>query len=199
MHELAALRELGDVMMKIERQRAEWIKRGSNPVGADRYAAQIALTVVAEFFATVAIESRPIVRLLSEIVAISAGSRLSDMLTPEINSHRPSDPPTIEAIKGRLAAIMEYRQHGGLARKAAAAWVVQHLPAAMRPRLRSPRPTTVDSWLTKWGGERGAAVGPGRDGYLHMRAILATRKPTAPQLKRVMDVFVGYLPPSKSK
>jgi hypothetical protein len=135
---------------------------------------------------------------LSEIVAISAGSRLSDMLTPEVSSHRPPDPPTIDGIKGRLAAIMENRQRSGLGRKAAAAWVVHHLPATVKRHLRSPKPATVDSWLTKWGGERGATAGHGREGYLHMRAILTTRNPTEPQLKRVMEVIASYVPLRKS-
>lgn len=197
--EVSTLRELGDAMMQIEKQRLQRVEGGTNPAEADRDAAQMALTGVAAFLASNGIESRPVIRLLSELTAITEGSRLSDMLTPDVSGHRPADPPTIEGVKGRLAAIMEYRQGGGMARKAAAAWVARHLPKAMKLRLRSPKPSTIDSWFSKWGGERGATAGPGRDGYLQMRAILRSREPSEPQIRVIIETLAGYVPPSKSR
>jgi hypothetical protein len=61
---------------------------------------------------------------LSALSALTAGSNLPPMLAPAATRHRRPDPPSIEGIKGRLAAIMEFRQQAGLSRKAASDWVV---------------------------------------------------------------------------
>jgi hypothetical protein len=193
-HKLARLRALTDAMAQIEAQQKERFKRGDNPIEADRDAAQLALTCIAEFFLDAGIKTKPIIRLLEEIVALSAGSRLSDMLTPAPTPHRPPDPPSLEGIKGRLAALMEYRQGSGITRKAAAAWVFRQVPLKMKQKLKLGRPSTVDSWMTKWGGDRGARPGDGREGYLHMRAILEQKRPTEPQLKGIMRALAGYVP-----
>jgi hypothetical protein len=92
---------------------------------------------------------------LSELVALTAGSRPSPMLAPAATHHRRPDSPIIESTKGRLAAIMEFRQKAGLTRKAAGEWVARNIPSEMRQRLGSVTRVTVDSWLVKWGGERG--------------------------------------------
>ena len=195
---LVALQGLADIMAQIEGQRRERIKRGDNPAEIDRDATQLSLTGIAGFFEAAGIESKPVIRLLAEIVALSSGSRLSDMLTPASTPHRPPDPPSIEAIKGRLAALMEFRQQGGLARKAAAAWVVRQLPLKMKQKLGVGKPSTVDSWLTKWGGKRGATSGAGREGYLHMRAILQQQRPAEPQLKVIIRVLAESVPQQES-
>src|SRR5215203_5250031 len=101
-HKLAALRRLGDGMRKIEHQRQERLKHGTDAAEIDRDSSQMALTGVAEFFEEVGIEAKPLLRLLAEMAALTAGSRLSPMLTPHSTNHRPLDPPTIEGIKGRL-------------------------------------------------------------------------------------------------
>ena len=101
---------------------------------------------------------------------------------------------TPHRIKGRLAAIMEFRQQAGLTRKQAAEWVVRHLPPKMKRRLGSITSATVESWLVKWGGERGAASGNGREGYLSMRPILADQRPSEPDLKKIFDVLARSLP-----
>jgi len=141
-------------MSEFEKQRRERIERGEDAVEADRDAAQLALTEMVAFFLDHGIESNPLVRLLSELAALSAGSSPSSILAPAATPHRRPDPPAIEGIKGRLAAIMESRQEAGLTRKQAAAWVARHLPSGMRKQLGSVAPATVDSWLVKWGGER---------------------------------------------
>jgi hypothetical protein len=146
-HKLAALRRLSERMSEIEKQRRDRIERGDNPAEADRDAAQLALTDVVAFFLDHGIQSEPLVRLLSELAALSAGSSPAPMLAPAATSHRRPDAPAIEGIKGRLAAIMEFRQQAGLTRKQAAKWVAGSVPLKMRHRLGSVRPATVDSWL----------------------------------------------------
>jgi hypothetical protein len=193
-HKSAALRRLSGRMSELEKQRRDRIERGDNPAVADRDAAQLALTDVVAFFLDHGIESEPLVRLLSELAALSAGSSPAPMLAPAVTSHRRPDAPAIEGIKGRLAAIMEFRQQAGLTRKAAAKWVAGSVPPKMRHRLGSVTPATVDSWLVKWGGERGAAPGSGREGYLHMRNILADRSPVEPELKKIIGVLTQSLP-----
>jgi hypothetical protein len=198
--EVSTLGELGDAMMQIEKQRLLLVKGATNPAEADRNAAQMGLIAIASFLANNGIESKPVIRLLAELSAITDGSRLSDMLTPDVSGHRPVEPGLIDGMKGRLAAVMEYRQRrGGLARKAAAASVARHLPKAMKLRLRSPQPSTVASWLSKWGGERGATAGPGREGYLSMRSILHGQELSEPQIRGIIDSLAGYVPPAKSK
>jgi hypothetical protein len=181
-------------MSELEKQRRDRLERGDNPGEADRDAAQLALTDVVTFFLDHGIQSEPLVRLLSELAALSAGSSPSPMLAPAVTSHRRPDAPAIEGIKGRLAAIMDFRQQAGLTRKEAAKWVAESLPPKMRHRLGSVRPATVDSWLVKWGGEHGAAPGSGREGYLHMRNILADRSPVEQDLKKILDILAQSLP-----
>jgi hypothetical protein len=194
LHKLAALRLLGDALGKLEEQRQQRIDRGDNPADVDRETAQAALTAVVAFFLDYGIESNPLVRLLSELVALSAGSRSSAMLAPAATHHRRPDSAIIESTKGRLAAIMEFRQKAGLTRKAAGEWVARNIPSEMRQRLGSVTRVTVDNWLFKWGGERGATSGSGRDGYLHMRAILADHRPSEQQLKTIMSGLARSLP-----
>ena len=100
----------------------------------------------------------------------------------------------LEDADGRLAAIMKFRQQAGLTREQAADWVVRHIPPKMRHRLGSVTPATVDSWLVKWGGNRGTTPGSGRDGYLCMRAILDDQRPTEPQLKKILEMLAKSLP-----
>ena len=98
-----------------------------------------------------------------------------------------------EGLKGRLAAIMEFRQGAGLTRKAAADWVVRHAPAKLKRQLPLASRAALTSWLVKWGGDRGATPGAGRKGYLAMRAILEAQQPTEQQLKDVMGVLARML------
>lgn len=194
LHMLAALRQLGGRMSAIEKQRQQRIEDGENPAEADRDAAQLALTDVVTFFLDYKIESEPLVRLLNELAALSAGASPSAMVAPAPTPHRRPDAPAVEGIKGRLAAIMEFRQQAGSTRKQAAEWVVRHIPAKMKRRLGSITSATVESWLVKWGGERGATSGSGREGYLSMRPILADRMPGEPELKKILDVLARSLP-----
>jgi hypothetical protein len=189
LNKLAGLRLLSDGMSHLERQHKERIDRGDNPAEVDREAAQAALTGVVTFFLDHGIESQPLVRLLNELAALTAGSSTSRMLTPAVTRHRRPDSPVIEGIKGRLAAIMEYRQGAGLTRKAAGEWVVRHIPSELKRRLGSVSRATVDSWVVKWGGQHGTTSASGREGYLHMRSILEQRRPTEQQLKKVIGVL----------
>jgi hypothetical protein len=99
---------------------------GDNPAEADRDAAQLALTDVVAFFLDHGIQSEPLVRLLSELAALSAGSS-----PPAATPHRRPDAPAIEGIKGRPGGIMEFRQQAGLTRKEAAKWVAGSVPSKM--------------------------------------------------------------------
>jgi hypothetical protein len=193
LHKLAALRLLGKSMHELERQRQHRIDRGDDPAAVDRETAQAALNHVVTFFHDHGIESWPLVRLLSELAALTAGASPSRMLAPAVTRHRRPDSPAIEGIKGRLAAIMECRQKAGLTRKAAGEWVVRHTPAKLKRQLGLDSRATVDSWLVKWGGQRGTAPGSGRAGYLHMRAILEQGRVTEPHLKRIMAVLARPL------
>lgn len=193
-HKLAALRRLNSGMAELERQRRQRIDRGEDAATVDRETAQVALTAVADFFHAYGIEAKPLVRLLGELAALTAGSAPSRMLRPAATRHRRPDAPAVEAIKGRLAAIMEFRQKTGSTRKAAAEWVVQHIPSEMKGRLGSVRRATVDSWLVKWGGQRGGRPGSGREGYLAMRAILEELRPTGAQLQKIMQALARSLP-----
>jgi hypothetical protein len=138
------------------------------------------------------------VRLLSELTALSAGSRPSAMLRPAPTRYRRPDPPAMEGVKGRLAAIMEFRQKTGSTRKAASQWVARNAPPEVKRRLGSLSSSAVDSWLAKWGGERGATAGSGREGYLNMRAILDTRQPNEQQLKTILGVLAQSVPAQES-
>jgi hypothetical protein len=64
----------------------------------------------------------------------------------------------------------------------------------MKRRLGSITSATVESWLVKWGGERGAASGSGREGYLSMRPILTDRMPAELELKKILEVLARSLP-----
>jgi hypothetical protein len=194
LHVLAALRLLQGQMRAYEGERQHRIGRGDEPAEADRDAAQLALTAVVAFFLDYGIESEPLVRLLGELAALSEGSLPSAMLTPVPKSHRRPTPPTVEGIKGRLAAIMKYQQSVGMSRKEAARWVITHMPTKMRNQLGSIAPSTVDSWLTKWGGDRGATYGSGREGYLHMSSLLRRRSFSEKDLEGVLDVLERSLP-----
>jgi hypothetical protein len=194
LNELGALRRLSEGMSWLERQHKERIERGEIAGDVDREIAQRALNGVVTFFLDCGIEASPLVRLLSAIEALSAGSSPPAMLAPMATNHRRADAPSIAGIKGRLAAIMEFQQQAGLTRKAAAEWVVRHIPSDLRRQLGFATPATVDSWLEKWGGRRGATMGDGRDGYLSMRAILAEQRPTEPNLKKILGVLRRSLP-----
>ena len=167
MQKLAALRLLDEGMIAIEAQRQAAIEGGEKASQVDREAAQYALQGVVRLFMEQGIEAQPLVRLLSELVALSAGSKPSPMLAPARTHHRSPDAPIRELVKGRLAAVMEFRQKAGSTRKAAREWVVRNMPPETT-RQFSVTAATVDSWLVKWGGERGAtrrglgarAIGP---------------------------------------
>jgi len=169
-------------------------EQGDDAAEVDRDTAQEALTGVVVFFMDYGIESQPLVRLLSELAALTAGSKPSPMLAPAVTRHRRPDPPSIEGVKGRLAAIMEFRQQAGLSRKEAGEWIAHHIPSTMKRQLGSVARATVDSWLVKWGGKRGTTPGSGREGYLHMRAILEGQRPTEAQLDKIMKVLAKSLP-----
>ena len=186
---LGALRLLADTLATIERRREQRIARGDDAAEVDRDTAQLALTAVVALCEGHGIESRPLVRLLSELIALTAGASPSPMLAPATTRHRRPDAPMIEGLKGRLAAIMAFRQDAGLTRKAAADWVVRHAPAKLKRNLPLASRAALDSWLVKWGGARGATPGAGREGYLAMRAILKERQPSERQLKDVMGVL----------
>jgi hypothetical protein len=191
---LAALRQLGRRMGAIETQRQQRIKDGETPPEVDRDAAQLALTDVVTFFLDYEIESEPLVRLLNELAALSAGASTSAMIAPAPTRHRRPDTPAVEGIKGRLAAVMEFRQQAGLTRKQAAEWVIRHLPPKMKRRFGSISWATVESWLVKSGGESGAVAGSGREGYLSMRRILVDQRPTELDLKKTFDVLARSFP-----
>jgi hypothetical protein len=99
----------------------------------------------------------------------------------------------IEVVKGRLAAIMEFKQQTGLNRRAAGEWVARHIPPEMKRGLGTATRRAVDSWLLKWGGKRGPSTN-GRDGYLHMRAILTDKRPADQQLKNIIQALARSLP-----
>ena len=121
------------------------------------------------------------------------------MLKAATTRHRSPDPPIIQSVKGRLAAIMEFRQKTGSSRRAAREWVARNVPPEVTRRLGAVTPSAVDSWLSKWGGERGATSGDGRQGYERMRAILESRKPTEKQLKLIIAMLAKSLPAPESK
>jgi hypothetical protein len=177
LNRLAALRLFGESMVRLEQRRQQGIAQGDNLGVVDRGIAQLALTGVVLLCLELGIESSPLVRLLAAVDALSSGSRPPPMLVPLKTRHRRRDAPALEEIKGRLAAIMEFRQQAGLTRKAAGAWVARHVPAALKRQLGAVTCSAVDSWLVKWGGERGATLGAGREGYLCMRAILEAGGP----------------------
>jgi hypothetical protein len=106
----AVLRPLRETMREFETQRQKCLAQGDNPADIDRDVAQAALTSVVDFFLDHGIETESLYRLLCDLEALSAGASPSRMLLPAKTHHRRPDSPTIEGMKGRLAAIMEYRQ-----------------------------------------------------------------------------------------
>jgi len=165
-------------MASIARQQREAIEAGEEPARVAREGSQHALNGVIAAFQSADIETAPLMPLLSALSAIAAGSSLPAILTPIATRHRRPDEPEIEGKKGRLAAVMEYRQSQGLMRKVAADWVARHVPKELARSLGSISPRSVDSWLEKWGGACGAVSGDGREGYLAMRTMLLDYSPT---------------------
>jgi hypothetical protein len=149
LHKLAALRLLAEGLSNIEKHRQGRIERGDDIATADRDAAQQALNGVATFFQDYGIVASPLVRLLRELTALSAGAKPSRMFAPAVIRHRRPDAPIVEGAKGRLAAVMEFRQQTGLTRRAAAQWVLRNIPPDMKRQLGLSRASTVDSWLAK--------------------------------------------------
>jgi hypothetical protein len=187
------LQQLNASMIRLEEERLRRVEERQEPAAVtDRETAQKALNVVVAFFLDHSIESTPLVRLLSALSALSAGSRLPNMFEPLPASNRRPDSPGTEGIKGRLAAIAEYLQRSGKSRRAATRQVVELLTLTNAP-LPKPTSATVDSWLVKWGGNRGAKDGAGREGYLAMRSILKDTKPSADQMKRIVKIILGHL------
>lgn len=193
-HRLAALRLLRDRLSQLEATRQPRMERGDHAADVDREIAQVALTEVVAALQDQGIETRPLSRLLAGLVALSAGSSAPVMLAPRRTRHRRPDAPLIEASKGRLAAIMEFRQQSGLTRTAAGQWVVRNMPPKLQAQLGAFRRAALDDWLTKWGGRRGAQPGHGRDGYLAMRKILGDHPPSEAQLKKILETLARSLP-----
>lgn len=187
-------------MRDLEATRQERIAGGEDPANVDLSTAEAELAHVLDFFMDHSIEADALHGLLRDLAALSRGAAPSRMLLPRKISHRRPDSPIIENIKGRLAAIMEHRQDAGLTRKQASAWVVRHTTPQMHKILGATSPGAVSAWLQKWGGEIGATLGPGREGYLAMREILRNIKPTEPQMSQLTSSSLSkYLPCQESK
>jgi len=75
LHELAALRLLGERLSWLEAQRKQAIAMGEHAPRVDREAAQFALTAVVEFFLDHGIEAEPLVRLLGELASRRLASK----------------------------------------------------------------------------------------------------------------------------
>jgi hypothetical protein len=187
LHKLAALRVLKEGMAKFEAVRQARLEAGQAQGEVDRETAQLALTCVVGFFVDHGIEAGPLHRVLGGLEALSAGSRAIEMLRPITVAHRPIDPPVVEEVKGRLAAIMAYLQKQGLSRRQAAQWVSENLPPELG--LGQVSASAVDSWLAKWGGQYGTK-GSGQEGYRHTLDILAARKPP-PNKSDLKNVMAG--------
>jgi hypothetical protein len=184
-----------DVEMRaLEDQHAQRLAAGEAAATLDREIAEAGLSRIVSFFLDHGIESQPVYRLLTAIAAVSAGASPPPMLLPTKTHHRRPGAPAIEVAKGRLAAIMAYRQQSGLSRKAASAWVARNLPTKLRQRLGANSPAAVDHWLLKWGGTRGARSGPGRESYLAMVALLEQQIPDEHGLKRAIGALAKSLP-----
>lgn len=193
MHKLAAFRLLSEELGALEEQRLQQIEKGEDAADTNRAAAQMALTGVVSFLQDHGVESRTLVLLLSDLAALSEGSRPSRMLQPAKTSRRPPDAPGLEALKGRMAAMMEFQQERGLTRKAAREWVVRNAPAPIKQALGLRTGATLDSWLVKWGGQHGSASS-GREGYLSMRMILHSQKLNEHGLRLVLKALTKSLP-----
>jgi len=176
-------------MASIARQQREAIEAGEDPAWVAREGSQHALNGVMAAFQSADIETAPLMALLSALSAVAAGSSLPEMLAPAATPHRRPDAPEIEGKKGRLAALMEYRQSQGLTRKVAADWVARHIPKELARSLGSISRRSVDDWREKWGGDRGAVPGAGRDGYLAMRTILLDHSPTESGLITILSAL----------
>jgi hypothetical protein len=191
-HKLALLRTLDAGLNHFEAIRTKAIADGEDEAEANRDAAQRALTFIAMFLQELDYESGSVGRVVADLAALEQGSKPSRMLMPRITPHRALDAPLIETIKGRLAAIMEYRQRE-LSRRDAAAWVLRHLPGAAQGKLKVNKPGTIDSWLTKWGGRYGTAS-VGRVALFGMRSLLEQLKPNEQGLKTVLVRLARSLP-----
>jgi hypothetical protein len=192
-HKLRAMRILEEEMRSWQQWREESQENGDDPVETDRSAAQMSLTAVIRFLQHRGFVRGALIPLLADLVTLSDGQQPSRMLQVSLPSHRPADHPVVALTKGRLAAIMEYRQITGSTRKEARDWVVDHLPASMKKKLNVNHGTTVDSWLAKWGGEFGTPS-DGRDGYVSMKQTLEAEQPTETDLVRIMAKLESYLP-----
>ena len=198
LHKIAALRVVSDAMRTFEDRHRERIERGENAAVVARDTAQCALDIVVTFFLDEGIEAHPLMRLLQELAALSEGASPSAMLRPSPTRHRRADAPAIEGIKGRLAAIMEFRQkHAGLSRRAAGEWVARQATLKLEGRLGPVTRAALDGWLVKWGGARGP-WSAGREGYLAMRRQLAELKPAEGALKKVIEALAKSLPVRES-
>ena len=176
LHRLAALRVLGEGMTNFERLRQQRIDAGENPAEVDRDIAQLALTCAVGFCLDLGIEAGPLHRLLGGLEGLSAGAKAPEMLRPSRIGHRRVDSPNVEGVKGRLAAIMEFKQKRGLSRKDAAQWVARNVPPELKRCIGPISARAVESWRTNWGGRYGTK-GSGQEGYRHMREILTARVP----------------------
>lgn len=177
----SAIQSLDERLREIEQQRNARIAAGEDRAHVDREAAEEGLGRIILALEYLGVETSPVIGIIADINAISSGSTPSAMLTPLPADRRRPDSPSIENFKGRLAAIMEHYQRCGLTRKEAAVRVVRHTPSDLLRKLSLKSPATVDSWLLKWGGERGANIGDGRKGYEETRYILLTNN--APESK----------------
>lgn len=188
------LEMLNDILCRYERDRVAILATGEDETSINLLASQYTLAAVTTYLHEQNVETRALTRLLSDLGALSAGAQPSAMLAPRPSTHRRPVPPSIENAKGRLAAIMEHRQRSGLSRKDAARWVVGHAPSSLKQKLGLKSPATVDSWLLRWGGDRGSEKGGGRSGYEAMRAILIATNPTEKGLSDMMKSLDRSLP-----
>lgn len=188
-----ALQRLNADMQALEQHHHERLTAGDAASAVDRDTAEQGLARVVDFFLDHRLESQPIYRLLGALAALSAGASPPAMLRPAKTRHRRPDAPATEIVKGRLAAIMAYRQRSGLSRKAASTWVARNTPAKMQQRLGANSSAAVDHWLLKWGGTRGATPGAGRESYLAMTTLLHKLKPDEARLKRIIGALAKSL------
>jgi hypothetical protein len=192
-HMLAVLRTMRAGLRRFENSRNARVAAGEDEAEANRDAAQSALTLVVMFLQDHGYESASLTRLVADLAALEQGSKPSRMLLRRAVKHRSTDSPIIETIKGRLAAIMEYRQGMGGGRFAARKWVFDHLSRAMQEKLRINSGAAVDRWLVNWGGRPGPSS-PGRSGYEAMQTLLEKHRPTERALKAVIKGLAKSLP-----
>jgi hypothetical protein len=192
-HMLAAVRTMGAGLRRFEKSRNARVAAGEDVAEASRDAAQSALTLVVMFLQDYGYESASLTRLVADLAALEQGSKPSRMLSRRVVKHRSTASPTIETIKGRLAAIMEYRQGMGVGRLASRKWVFDCLSRAMREKLKINSGSAVDRWLVTWGGQYGTSS-PGRSGYDAMRTLLEKHRPTERALKKAIKGLAKSLP-----